>query len=99
VLGITFKENVPDIRNSKVVDIMKELAEFGIKIDVWEPVADAAEVRREYGVTPVAKPRKGVYDVVVLAVKHKEFLVLGKRGLAAFLNRGGIFYDVKEAMK
>jgi UDP-N-acetyl-D-galactosamine dehydrogenase len=99
VLGITFKENVPDIRNSKVVDIMKELAEFGIKIDVWEPVADAAEVRREYGVTPIAKPRKGVYDVVVLAVKHKEFLVLGKRGLAAFLNRGGIFYDVKEAMK
>jgi UDP-N-acetyl-D-glucosamine/UDP-N-acetyl-D-galactosamine dehydrogenase len=98
VLGITFKENVPDIRNSKVVDIMKELAEFGIKVDVWEPVADAEEVRLEYGVTPITRPKRRAYDVVVLAVKHREFLELGRAGLSAFLKPNGVFYDVKEAL-
>jgi len=99
MLGITFKENVPDIRNSHVLDIMKELSEFGIKLDVWEPVADPEEVKHEYGITPVSKPRKGAYDVVVLAVKHREFIELGKAGLVAFLKPRGIFYDVKEALK
>ena len=98
VLGITFKENVPDIRNSKVIDIMKELAEFGVKVDVWEPVADAEEVRLEYGITPIARPKRHSYDAVVLAVKHKEFLELGRAGLSAFLKPNGVFFDVKEAL-
>jgi UDP-N-acetyl-D-galactosamine dehydrogenase len=99
MLGITFKENVPDIRNSHVLDIMKELNDFGIKLDVWEPVADPEEVKHEYGITPISKPRKGAYDVVVLAVKHREFIELGKAGLVALLKPRGIFYDVKEALK
>lgn len=99
VLGITFKENVPDIRNSHVLDIMKELTEFGIKLDVWEPVADPEEVKHEYGITPISKPRRGAYDVVVLAVKHREFIELGKAGLVGFLKPRGLFYDVKEALK
>jgi UDP-N-acetyl-D-galactosamine dehydrogenase len=99
VLGITFKENVPDIRNSHVLDIMKELTDFGVKLDVWEPVADPEEVKREYGITPISKPRRGAYDLVVLAVKHREFIELGKAGLVAFLKPRGIFYDVKEALK
>ena len=98
VLGITFKENVPDIRNSKVIDIMKELAEFGVKVDVWEPVADAEEVRLEYGITPIARPKRHSYDAVVLAVKHREFLELGRAGLSAFLKPNGVFFDVKEAL-
>jgi UDP-N-acetyl-D-glucosamine/UDP-N-acetyl-D-galactosamine dehydrogenase len=99
MLGITFKENVPDIRNSKVLDIMKELEEFGIKVDVWEPVADPEEVRREYGVTPVVQPEKRSYEAVVLAVKHREFIELGKTGLSEFLKPGGVLYDVKEALR
>ncbi len=99
MLGITFKENVPDIRNSKVVDIMRELGEFGIHVDVWEPVADPEEVEIEYGIRPIDKPGKGAYDLVVLAVKHRVFLDLGKRGLCAFLKPRGMFYDVKESLK
>ena len=99
VLGITFKENVPDIRNSKVMDIIKEMRDFGMKVDVWEPVADPAEVKDEYGIVPVELPAPGAYDAVVLAVKHRQFLELGKAGLEKFLIKGGIFYDVKEAMK
>ena len=74
VLGMTFKENVPDIRNSKVITIIKELQEFGILVDVWEPVADREEVRHEYGIMPIAEPEPSSYDGVVLAVKHREFI-------------------------
>jgi UDP-N-acetyl-D-galactosamine dehydrogenase len=98
VLGITFKENVPDIRNSKVEDIIKELKEFGISVDVWDPVADPHEVHEEYGFTPVAAPEKGSYDGVVLAVKHEAFISLGVDGLKQFARSGGIFYDIKEVL-
>ena len=98
VLGIAFKENVPDIRNSKVIGIIEELREFGAKVDVWEPVADAREVRHEYGITPIARPRPAAYDGVVLAVKHREFLDLGLAGIRKFLKKGGVFYDIKEAL-
>ena len=96
MLGITFKENVPDIRNSKVVDIIDELKEFGIKVDVWEPVASAHEVEEEYHIKPVNAPKKGAYDAVVFAVKHKEFVDIGKKGLCSYLRTGGVFYDIKE---
>ena len=99
MLGITFKEDVPDIRNSKVMDIITELREFGMIIDVWEPVADPDEVKHEYGIVPVAQPGPGTYDAVVLAVKHKQFMEMGKTGLEKFLKKGGVFYDVKEVMK
>jgi UDP-N-acetyl-D-glucosamine/UDP-N-acetyl-D-galactosamine dehydrogenase len=99
ILGITFKENCPDIRNSKVVDIMNELKEFGINVDVWEPMADPEEVKHEYGIVPVSKPKHHGYDGVVLAVTHKQFLNMGKKGLSAFLKSTGVFYDVKEVMK
>jgi UDP-N-acetyl-D-glucosamine/UDP-N-acetyl-D-galactosamine dehydrogenase len=99
MLGMTFKENCPDIRNSKVEDIINELKEFGINIDVWEPVADPKEVFHEYKIAPIARPRKAGYDVVVLAVKHKEFLGMGKKGLMSFLKPNGVFYDAKEVLK
>jgi len=98
ILGIAFKENVPDIRNSKVIGIIEELREFGAKVDVWEPVADAREVRHEYGITPIARPRPAAYDGVVLAVKHREFLDIGLAGIRKFLKKGGVFYDIKEAL-
>jgi UDP-N-acetyl-D-glucosamine/UDP-N-acetyl-D-galactosamine dehydrogenase len=98
ILGITFKENVPDIRNSKVVSIVRELQEFGVIVDVWEPCADAEEVLEEYGIRPIAHPRSAAYDGVLMAVKHQEFITMGIEGLKTFCKKGGIFYDIKEAL-
>ena len=72
VLGITFKENCPDIRNSRVIDIIRELESFGVQVEVYDPLADREEVRREYGLTLVEAPHSG-YDGVVLAVGHDAF--------------------------
>lgn len=98
MLGITFKENVPDIRNSRVLDIIKELREFGVRIDVWDPWAEAHEVTHEYGLVPLPSPRRGAYDAVVLAVKHRQFIDMGRKGLCGFLKKGGVFYDPKETL-
>jgi UDP-N-acetyl-D-glucosamine/UDP-N-acetyl-D-galactosamine dehydrogenase len=97
MLGITFKENVPDIRNSKVITIIKELQEFGIHVDVWDPVAEPDEVKHEYGLDTIAKPAVNTYDGVVLAVKHREFIAMGREGFEKLLNKNGILYDLKEA--
>lgn len=97
VLGITFKENVPDIRNSKVVDIISELSSFGIEIDICDPVAEADEVAHEYKLNLTAYPAKKSYHGVLLAVKHKEFLDWGQDGIKAFCTDFGIVYDIKEA--
>ncbi|MDD5675393.1 MAG: nucleotide sugar dehydrogenase [Chitinivibrionales bacterium] len=99
ILGITFKENVPDIRNSRVIDIINELTDFGMVVDVWEPVADPGEVHHEYKLTPIDKPKAGEYDGVLLAVKHREFLDLKIEGLKAFCKPNGVFYDIKEVFK
>lgn len=97
--GITFKENVPDIRNSRVIDIIKELMDFGLSVDVWDPVADTDEVLNEYGFTIITNPTKNKYQAVILAVQHKEFIELGKSGLEKHLVSDGIFYDIKEVLK
>ncbi|HON09252.1 MAG TPA: nucleotide sugar dehydrogenase [Chitinispirillaceae bacterium] len=98
ILGITFKENVPDIRNSKVIDIVNELKDFGLNVDVWDPVADPSEVHEEYGINLNPDPPKHFYEAVILAVKHNLFLNLGLQGLRDFLIDNGIFYDIKEAI-
>jgi UDP-N-acetyl-D-galactosamine dehydrogenase len=98
VLGITFKENVPDIRNSRVEDIISELKEFGIIVDVWDPVADPDEVRVEYGFLPIPSPEKASYEAVVVAVKHEVFIDLGADALQAYLKPNGILYDLKEVL-
>lgn len=99
ILGITFKENVPDIRNSRVIDIINELMDFGVKVDVFDPVAYPDEVEEEYGIKLVKKPREGHYDAVVLAVKHEPFMDGGKKKIRTYLSSAGSFYDLKEVMK
>jgi UDP-N-acetyl-D-galactosamine dehydrogenase len=94
ILGITFKENCPDIRNSKVIDIIQELQEFGMQTDVYDPMADAAEVKHEYGIDMVTKPT-GEYDAVVLAVSHKDFTALD---LKSFSANSTVVYDVKSIL-
>ena len=93
LLGITFKENCPDIRNTKIVDIHTTLSEYTENIVVYDPWANLEQVHYEYGITVVnALPQNRLYDAVVLGVAHKEFINLDVRGL---LNRKGVVYDVK----
>ena len=92
VLGITFKEDCPDIRNSKVVDIVKELQQFNINVDVFDPHADEYEVAEEYGVTLIDKIIK-TYDGIILAVSHKEFLELNLDQLKS--SNSSVIFDTK----
>ena len=93
ILGITFKENCPDIRNTKVVDIYHTLREYTENITVVDPWANAAAVEHEYGVKIVAEPEAGAYDAVILAVAHRQFAQMDVRSLLRSEN--GVVYDVK----
>ena len=97
LLGLTFKENCPDIRNSKVVDIIRELASYNIEVFVHDPWADAGEALREYGVRLLAWNDLPRADAVVAAVAHRDFLKLETEDLARKLIKGGTFIDVKAA--
>jgi UDP-N-acetyl-D-galactosamine dehydrogenase len=92
ILGITFKENCPDIRNTKVVDIYKTLMEYSNNITVFDPWADAEHVEKEYHVSIVNKLPEDHYDAVILAVAHKEFLEID---IPSLLKPNGLVYDVK----
>ena len=92
VLGITFKENCPDVRNTKVVDVIKNLREYGTNITIYDPLADTDEVQHEYGLTTTKELPKEKFEAVVLTVAHKEFLDLD---LDQFKNGQTVIYDVK----
>jgi UDP-N-acetyl-D-galactosamine dehydrogenase len=94
LLGLAFKENCPDIRNTRVVDVISELAEYGAQVDVHDPWVDAGEAQHEYGIDMVAKPGAD-YDAVILAVSHREFIEGGTSALRAFGKPGAILVDVK----
>jgi UDP-N-acetyl-D-galactosamine dehydrogenase len=95
VLGLAFKENCPDLRNTRVVDIVRELRDYHAKVDVHDPWVDAAEARHEYGLDPVAEPEVGAYDAIIIAVGHRQFAELGAEGLRRFGKPGAVLYDVK----
>ena len=99
VLGLTFKENCPDVRNTKVVDIVKALKSYNTHVDVFDPWIDVAEAAHEYGLHCLAQePRKGEYAAVVLAVGHHQFLALGEAGIKAFGQQNAVIYDVKSIL-
>ena len=95
ILGVTFKENCPDIRNSKVVDIIRELKEFGCRVEVYDPLADPDEVRHEYGIDMIPAERLGRYQGLVMAVAHTPFRSMDLNTLKA---PGCIVYDVKSIL-
>jgi UDP-N-acetyl-D-galactosamine dehydrogenase len=95
VLGLTFKENCPDIRNSKVVDVIRELETYGARIDVYDPWINATEARHEYGIKPVRKLRKGYYDAAIIAVSHREFKKMGAAAIRRLCRRNHVLFDVK----
>ncbi|MGO3665435.1 MULTISPECIES: Vi polysaccharide biosynthesis UDP-N-acetylglucosamine C-6 dehydrogenase TviB [unclassified Psychrobacter] len=95
VLGLSFKENCPDVRNTKVIDIVHELEEYNIEVDVYDPWVDKAEAEREYNVTPISKPAVNNYDGIILAVAHNEFVDLGVDQIRAFGKNEHVLYDLK----
>jgi UDP-N-acetyl-D-galactosamine dehydrogenase len=95
VLGLAFKENCPDLRNSKVADVVRELGKYGAKVDVYDPWVDAREAKHEYGISPVKAPKKGTYDAVVLAVGHQEFKDMGAAAVRRLGRRNAVIYDIK----
>jgi UDP-N-acetyl-D-glucosamine/UDP-N-acetyl-D-galactosamine dehydrogenase len=95
ILGLAFKENCPDLRNSKVIDIVAELARFHAKVDIYDPWVDADSAEREYGIRPIKAPKAGHYDALVLAVGHNEFKEMGALNIRRLAKRQHVFYDVK----
>ena len=95
VLGLTFKENCPDLRNTRVVDVVEELRDFGCSVDVHDPWADAEEARHEYGLDLIGTPEAGAYDGVVLAVAHDVFRAAGPATLRGYGHDAGVFCDLK----
>ena len=91
MLGITFKENCPDIRNTRAIDVYEELQSYNVNVDVYDPWADSKEVKEEFGFDLIKKPNT-IYHAVILTVAHKEFL---NQELRSHLVDGGILYDVK----
>lgn len=95
VLGLAFKENCPDLRNTKVIDVVTELRDYGVIPDVYDPWVAAPEAHHEYGLELVESPQTGCYDGIVLAVAHREFADLGAEGIRAFGRPNHILYDLK----
>lgn len=95
VMGLTFKENCPDLRNTRVVDIVRELGEYSIHVDVYDPWVDPAEAVHEYGIEPVAQPQQGAYDGIILAVAHEQFRSMGAAAIRALGKPEHVLYDLK----
>ncbi|MCY7354994.1 MAG: Vi polysaccharide biosynthesis UDP-N-acetylglucosamine C-6 dehydrogenase TviB [Lysobacter sp.] len=95
VLGLAFKENCPDLRNTRVVDIVHALQGYHVQVDVHDPWVDAAEAQHEYAITPIAEVGQGAYDAVIVAVGHDQFRALGAEGIRAYGKPASVLYDVK----
>ena len=96
VLGITFKENCPDVRNTKVVDLIASLKEFGVNVSIYDPWADEEEVEEEYNLRSTQTLPEKKFDALVLAVAHQEFMEMD---FNTILNKNHVIYDVKNALK
>ncbi|MDF1723022.1 MAG: Vi polysaccharide biosynthesis UDP-N-acetylglucosamine C-6 dehydrogenase TviB [Alcanivorax sp.] len=95
VMGLTFKENCPDLRNTRVVDVVNELKEYKIAVDVHDPWINAAESEHEYGITPIEEPEQGAYDAIILAVGHHQFKTMGAQDIRGLGKSEHILYDLK----
>jgi UDP-N-acetyl-D-glucosamine/UDP-N-acetyl-D-galactosamine dehydrogenase len=95
ILGLTFKENCPDLRNTRVVDLVAELCDYGINVDIHDPFVDAAEVQKEYGIVLKTTPEIETYDGIVLAVAHDSYREAGANALRTYGREGHVFCDLK----
>ena len=94
-MGLTFKENCPDLRNTKVVDIVKELQDYDCKVDVYDPWINAANAKDEYKISLVEAPSANAYDGIILAVNHRQFKEMGIDKIREFGTKNHILYDLK----
>ncbi|HSJ79139.1 MAG TPA: nucleotide sugar dehydrogenase, partial [Erythrobacter sp.] len=99
IMGLTFKENCPDLRNTRVVDVVRELTDYGAVVDVHDPWADPDEARAEYGLELVPRPEADAYDAIVLAVAHDEFRALAPGGVRALGREDHLLYDLKHVFE
>jgi len=98
VLGLAFKENCPDLRNTRVTDVVGEFADYHCVVDVHDPWVDAAEARDAYGLDLVAEPAAGSYDAIILAVAHRQFVELGAANIRALGKPGCVLFDVRQVL-
>ncbi len=99
VMGLAFKENCPDVRNTHVVNILVSLSKVNAIVDVYDPWVDADEAVHELGIRPIAAPQPGTYDAIIIAVAHEQFKTLGAAGICAFGKSDSIIYDVKYVLR
>ena len=95
IMGLTYKENCPDLRNTRVVDIVAELSDYNCQVDVYDPWATAAEAHHECGITPISTLEAGTYDAIILAVAHQQFRDMGADAIRALGNETSVLYDLK----
>lgn len=96
VMGFTFKENCPDLRNTRVIDIVQELKEYNTKVDVFDPWVSSEETIHEYGIAPVGEPESGVYDAIIISVGHRQFKEMGMERIRSLGKQDGhLVYDLK----
>lgn len=98
ILGLTFKENCPDIRNTRVVDLVREFQDYGANVDVYDPWVNPAEAKHEYAIEPIAEPPSGKYDAIVLAVAHHQFCEMGVENIRKLGRRDCVLYDIKSIL-
>ncbi|MCK5664968.1 MAG: Vi polysaccharide biosynthesis UDP-N-acetylglucosamine C-6 dehydrogenase TviB [Thiotrichaceae bacterium] len=99
ILGLTFKENCPDLRNTRVVDMIDELDQYGANIDVYDPWVDKAEAQHEYNITPIDSLENNSYDAIILAVSHDQFKEMGASAIHALGKSNHVLYDIKYLLK
>lgn len=97
VMGLTFKENCPDIRNSKVIDVVNELIDYGAEVDIFDPWVEARQAQKECNIELINEPSKNSYDAILLSVAHSKFLAIGSKEIRAYGKANHVFYDLKSA--
>ena len=98
LMGFTFKENCPDIRNTRVIDVVKELKSYNANVDVWDPWAEADEVKHEYGMELITQPQPNHYDAIIITVGHNEFKAMTRADLAKLGKDNHLVFDVKHLL-
>jgi len=95
ILGITFKENCPDIRNTKIIDIVRELEQYGVNVECYDPWVDTALIKTDYGIEVIDNPSQNKYDGIILTVAHDQFKEMGANKIREFGKAETILYDLK----
>ena len=95
VMGLSFKENCPDIRNTKIIDLIQSLKEYDLNLDIYDPWVNADEVQKEYGLEPILDLKQGYYDAIVLAIGHQQFKDMGYENIKNMGKAQFVLYDLK----